>query len=133
DDRDALAGAVLRPIRRDPPLGPAAIDDRVLDVLDRDRRIGDAEHARALARRGARAPRELREVVRLVQTVERLLPTSLIDEVVPLWNQVVDRTTVSGLTERHAAVHAACALDLEVLLRRRREDLLEIAGALGRV
>lgn len=34
------------------------VDDGALDVLDGDGRLGDAEHARALARRGAHATRE---------------------------------------------------------------------------
>ncbi len=38
DDRDPLAGARLGRLRRDPAFGEAAVDDRVLDVLDRDRR-----------------------------------------------------------------------------------------------
>src|SRR5690606_36925686 len=96
-DRDALAGPALRPRRLHPAFRPAAVDDRVLDVLDRDRRIGDAEHARAFARRGARAAGELGEVVRLVQPVERLAPAAVIDEVVPLRDQVVHRATVRGL------------------------------------
>src|SRR5690606_33053633 len=71
-DRDALTGPALRSVRLHPALGPRPVDDRVLDVLDRDRRVRDAEHARALARRGARAAGELGEVVRLVQAIERL-------------------------------------------------------------
>lgn len=44
-------------------LYPAAlegvVDDGALDVLDGDGRLGDAQHAGALARRGAHATREL--------------------------------------------------------------------------
>ncbi len=130
---DALAGARGRNLRHDPALREAAVDDRVLDVLDRDRGVGDAEHAGAFARRGAGAARELREVVGLVQPVERVAPTALIDQVVPLRNQVVDRAAVVRLTERDAAVHAACALIAQMLLVGRRENLTEVADTLGRV
>src|SRR5690606_3358205 len=83
--------------------------------------------------RGTGAARELREVVRLVQPLERVAPAALVDEVVPLRDQVVHGTAVLGLAERHAAVHAARALDLQVLLGGLREDLFEIADALARV
>src|SRR5690606_30373785 len=133
DDRNPLTGAFLRTARLHPALGPASLDDRVLDVLDRDRRVGDAEHACAFARRGARAPGELREVVRPMQAIERFAPAAVVDEIVPLRDQVVDRTAVRRLAERHAAIHAARALDAKMLLARRREDLFEVADALFRV
>jgi hypothetical protein len=56
---------------------------------------------------------ELREVVGLVQPVQGFAPAALVDEVVPLRNQVVDRATVVRLAERHATIHAAGALALE--------------------
>ena len=105
-------------VRLDPAFGEAAVDDRVLDVLDRDRRVGDAEHAGALARRRAGAARELGEVVGLVQPIERVAPAALIDQVVPLGDQVVDRAAVVRLAKRHAAVHAARALVAQMVLGR---------------
>lgn len=44
---------------RDPAALEGVVDDGALDVLDGDGRLRDAEHARALARRRAHAPREL--------------------------------------------------------------------------
>ena len=73
DDGDFLAGARRGRFGRRPSLLPAAVDDGALDVLDRDRRRVDAEHARAFARRGADAAGELGKVVGLVQALERLL------------------------------------------------------------
>ncbi len=120
DDGNALAAARRGHVRLDPTFGEAAVDDRVLDVLDRDGGIRDAEHAGALARRRARAARELREVVGLVQPVERVAPAALVDQVVPFRNQVVDRAAVVGLAKRHAAVHAARALVTQMVLGRLR-------------
>ena len=54
----------------DPALVPGAVDDLDLDLLDRDRVLVDAEHARGLARRRAQPPGELREVVRGVQPLD---------------------------------------------------------------
>ena len=123
--------------RHDPAFVPAAIDDRVLDVLDRDRRLVDAEHARAFARRRADAAGELREVVRLVQALERFVPQAAIDEVVPFRDQVVDRAArghaadqLAGVAERHAAVHAARALLAQPLLLHVVMELFPVAHAL---
>ncbi len=67
DDGDAAAGAKRRRLRRDPALGECAVDDRLLDLLDRDGVVVDVEHAGRLAWRRADAPGELGEVVGRVQ------------------------------------------------------------------
>ena len=133
DDGDALAGSHLRRARHDPALLEPAVDDRVLDVLDRDRRLDDPQHAGALAGGGAGATGELGEVVGLVQTVQRLAPAAPVHEVVPLGDQVVDGAPCLGLAKGHAAVHAARALSLEPLLVGLAEDLFVVAEALGGV
>ena len=119
--------------RHDPTFLEALVDDRHLDVLDRDRRIGDAEHARAFARRRTHASGELRKVVGLVQAIQRFAPVTAVDEVVPLRNQIVDRATVGRLTERDAAIHAARALHGQVLRVVRGIDFLEIEQPLRRI
>ena len=133
DDRHALAGPLRRRLRRDPAFGEAAVDDRVLDVLDRHRRIGDAQHARAFARGRAGAAGELGKVVRLVQPIERVLPAALVDQVVPLGNEIVDRAARFALAKRHAAIHAARTLRAQVQLGRRGEDFQEILRPLQRI
>ena len=107
--------ATLRPVStrggcgHDPALVPRAVDDRVLDLLDRDRvALVDLEHARGLARRRAQAAGELGEVVRRVQLADRVVPAVAVDEVVPVGDQVAERAAV--VAERHAALHAARAL-----------------------
>ena len=62
--------------RRDQPSSHAAVDDLDLDLLDRDRRLVDAEHARGFARRRAQPAGELGEVVGRVQALDRRVPTS---------------------------------------------------------
>src|SRR5262249_23727318 len=61
--RNALAGLGGRRFRLDEAFRKSAVDDVSLDVLDRNRRLVDAKHARGLTRRGAQAPRELGEIV----------------------------------------------------------------------
>ena len=133
DDRDLFAGALGRRFGAHPALVEGAVDDRVLDVLDGDRRIGDAEHARTFARRRTHAAGELREIVGLVQTFDRLFPALLINEMIPLGDEVVDRAAVAGLAKRHAAIHATRALRLQVALLGRGVDLVVIVQALQRI
>src|SRR5262249_30329356 len=117
DHRDLFTGARQRRLGDDPALGEAAIDDRALDALARDRRLAEAQHARPLARRRADAPGPLGEVVGLVQARQRLAPLPAINQIVPLGDQVVDRTAgraavhqLAGVTEGNAAIHATRAL-----------------------
>src|SRR3954468_1454203 len=97
-----------------PAFVPTAIDDGGLDGLDRDWRIVDAKHARAFARSRTHPTGELGKVVGHVQTIECLAPQSAIDEIVPFRDHVVDRAArrhaadqLAGVTEGHAAIHAA--------------------------
>jgi hypothetical protein len=139
DDGNLLAGAHRGRLGQHPALVPAAIDDLVLDVLDGDRRVVHAEHARAFAGRRADTAGELGEVVRHVQALECLAPQPAVDEVVPLRDHVVDRAArghaadqLARVAERHAAIHAARALVAQPLLLEVRMELLPVADALER-
>jgi hypothetical protein len=112
DDRDRAAGRPLRRLRLNPALVPGPVDDRDLDLLDGHRVAVDAQHAGALARRRAQPAGELREVVGRVQPLDRFLPVVPPGQVVPLRDQVAQRTAV--VAERDAAVHAAPGLPLEL-------------------
>ncbi len=127
DHRDPLARAHGWEVGRDPALVPGAVDDRDLDLLDRDRVGVDAEHARRLARRRAQAPGELGEVVGGVQAVDRVAPVVAVDEVVPVGDEVAERAAV--VAERDAAVHAAAGLLLERLAGERLVDLPPVEQA----
>ncbi len=127
DDRHPLARLDGGDLRHDPALGPGAIDDRQLDLLDRDRVVVDPQHARGLA--GGRAERagELGEVVRGVQAVDGRLPVVAVDQVVPVGDQVPERAAL--VAERDAAVHAAGALLAELDDRQGREHLPVVVEA----
>ena len=132
DDGDALTGLAARRAGRDPALLPRAVDDRVLDLLDRDRvALADLEHARRLARRGAQAAGELGEVVGRVQLCDRVLEAVAVDEVVPVGNQVPQGAAV--VAERHPAVHAASALLAQLLDGPREQELAVVVHAFERV
>ena len=127
-DGDLLARPLLRRLRAHPAALERALDDRDLDGLDRHRVVVDPEHARAFAGRGAEAARPLREVVRRVQPLNGVLPVVAVHEVVPVRDDVAERTAL--VAERNAAVHAARRLLLELGLREGEIDLFPVAQTL---
>ncbi len=102
-----------------------------LDELDGDRRLIDAQDAGGFARRGADAAGELRKVVGGVQAADRALPAVVVDQVVPVGDEVVDRA--AGVAEGHAAVHAARALLALLLFRKWLVDFEPVLDALFRL
>jgi hypothetical protein len=90
-DRDFFTGPGLGYLRDDPSLFKTLVYYRAFDCLYRYRRFVDAEDARPLARRGANPPGEFREIVRLMETLERFFPEPLVNEVVPLGYEVIYR------------------------------------------
>src|SRR5205807_8319847 len=74
DDRDLLSRPVRRGQRPYPALFPGLVDDGVLDRLDADRVLVDAQHARFLAGRRTDAAGEFRKVVGRMQYFDRRLP-----------------------------------------------------------
>ncbi len=132
DDRDRLAGLRLRRLGKHPALLPSTVDDRVLDLFDRDRvSLTDLEYARRLTRRRTQPAGELGEVVRGVQLLDRVLEAVAVDEVVPVGDQVAQRTTV--VAERHTAVHAASALLAQLSKWPCEEELAVVVRALDGV
>ena len=83
--------------------------------LDRYRRLIDPQHARCLARSGTDAAGELRKIIGGVQDADGLVPAAAKDQIVPIRNHVVERA--AGVAERHAAIHAARALGLDLFER----------------
>ena len=128
DHRDSLEGAVAGNVGLDPALGPGAIDDRAFDRLDGDRDVADVEGAGGLARRRTDAAGELGKVVGRVQHLVRLAPVAAIDQIVPVRDDVVDRATLVAV--RHAAIHAARALALELVLGQRLDELAVVLETL---
>ncbi len=132
DHRHPLAGVQARGLGQDPALLEGAVDDGVLDLLDRDRvALLYLEHARRLARRRAQAAGELGKVVGRVQLGDRVLPAIAVDEIVPVGDQVPERAAV--VAEGNPAVHAAGALLAQVLHRTREQELAVVVRALGRI
>ncbi len=118
------AGALGRQLRRRPALRPGPVGNLNLHLLDRHRVGVDAQHAGCLARRGTQPAGELREVVRRVQSLGRLPPIVPVDQVVPLRDEVAQRTAV--VAEGNPAVHAPGGLSPGVVGREVLVDLTPV-------
>src|SRR5690606_23427091 len=108
DHGDFLARLATGRLGRHPALRPALVDNGVLDGLDAHRIVVDVQGTGRLAGGGTHAAGELGEVVGGVQHFQRAMPILLVDQVVPVGNDVVDGTAAGA--ERNAAVHTAGAL-----------------------
>src|SRR5262245_2009217 len=138
DHRDLLAGLRGRHFRLQPAVLPGAVDDRAFDRLDGDGVLVDVERAGGLARRGADAAGELREIVGRVQVARGFFPVALIDEVVEVGDLVVDRAARRARRHRagamaigDAAIHAARSLVARVLLAQGNDEFFVVLDALG--
>ena len=79
----------------DPAIGESAVDDRAFDRFDRDRRIAKVQRASGLARRGADAAREFREIIGRME-IARAASSQFarVDEIVPIWDLIVDGAAI---------------------------------------
>ena len=116
----------------------AVFHDGTLVLLDSDRVAGDiAAGAGGFAQSGADPAGELWVAVRGNQAVYGQIPLALVDQVVPLRDQVIQRAAAehtaqldAALAEGDAAVHAACALGLLLVGMQRDVKLVKILDAL---
>ena len=116
-------------LRFDPAFIPGTVNDGVLNRLDANGRIVNVGHTGGFARCGADAARELGEVVGAVQHLDGIGPIALIDQIVEVWNDVVDGAAV--VAKRGAAIHAAGTLNLGLLRRQGDDELFVVLQALG--
>src|SRR5215213_1467926 len=130
DDRDLPPRPLLRRCRPgdDPSLLEGPVDDGELYLFYGHGFVVDGEDAGGLAWSRAEHPRELGEVVGLVQAVYGLLPVLAVDEVVPVGDQISQRT--ASVAEGHTAVHAARGLPPELLVGHRPVDVAVVLDAL---
>src|SRR5215471_4692543 len=128
DDCNRFPAPIFRRSRTDPALEKSSLDDVLLILLNRDRWLSDTQHARSLTRSRTNASGKLREIVGGVQLTHGFFPIPTINVVVPIRNEIVDRTT--GLTERHTAIHAARALFAELVFRKVLIDFEPVVHAL---
>ena len=105
---------MLGRLRFDPAFLIGAFDNGHFDIFNGDGRLIDAEHAGVFARGRAHAAGEFGKIVGLVQAFDGLFPVVAIDQIIPVRDDVADRTT--ALAERNPAVHASRPLGLDFFL-----------------
>ena len=103
DDSDGLSGSLRWPAGSDDPFLKRTIDDRDFDILD-GHRIGiDSQDARSFAGCGAKPACKFGEIVRREEPQQRLLPLIAVNEIVPVRNDIPERTTL--VAERDTTIH----------------------------
>src|SRR5580658_6398447 len=112
-----------------PAFVKSPVHDIFFDLLDGYRRLIDAEYAGGLTRCWTNPAGEFREVVGCMQLPHCFLPTSVINQIVPIGNQIVDGT--SRLTKGHAAIHAARALSAKIRFGEIEVDFEPVVDALS--
>mmetsp|Transcript_25040 Transcript_25040/g.57656 ORF Transcript_25040/g.57656 Transcript_25040/m.57656 type:complete len:649 (-) Transcript_25040:4165-6111(-) len=110
NDSDADVGAGLGRAGADGARLPAPVGDGVLDVLDGDRLSDKAGDARSLTGRWAHAAGELGEGVGAQEPVQGAAVIIVVDQSVPLRNEVVDGAAGVGVAVGRAAIHAPLCL-----------------------
>jgi len=106
-------------------------DNRALDRFDRDRIVINVQRAGLFARGRADVSGKLGEIIGRVQYVQRLLPLIFVHHVIPVRDDVIDRTP--AMTKRDAAVHAARTLLIELLFLERGINFFEDFQAFARI
>jgi hypothetical protein len=127
--RDLLAGLALRQFGFYPALSESTVGDLAFDCLDRHRLLSEVERTSGFAWRRTDAAGNFGEIVGRMQVADRLLPIAAIDEIVPVGDLVVDRTTVVAIGD--AAIHAARRLIARGFLGKRDDELAVMANAIG--
>ena len=90
----------------------------------------DTKNATCLARCRTNPPGEFRKIIGFMKPFDGLFPLIAINKIIPIWNDVTDRTAL--LAKRNTAIHAAGALRLQRLFRHFIVKFFPILDAFGR-
>ena len=136
----ALACPYLGRIRDGISLLIGILDNGMLVLLRRNRITVQTAGTCSLAERRTYSGGKLREIVGLFQPVICLLPVTGVDKVIPLGNQVMQRTATchpadchARLAERNAAFHTPRTLKLLLFLRQIFMKFIEMLNTLLRL
>ena len=136
----ALAGAGGRRCGVQPALGVSRFDNGVLVLAHGHAAAGHIAAGAGRFTQGRAHPAgELRKTVGSHQPMHGQLPLAMVNKVVPLRDEIVQRTARghaadhhAGLTEGNTAVHAACRLRLLLLAGEPDVKFVEVFNALQR-
>ena len=114
-------------------------NNRVLYVLDGDRKLNNAEHAGTFAWSRTDPSCKLWKIIGFHQPVISFMPETFINVVIPFRNKIVNRATAchaaqhkAGMTVRRTAIHTASTLFLQISFRHLLMELLPIFYSLQR-
>src|SRR6202041_3587427 len=99
NDGDLLARTLARRLRLNPAFRETTIDDLLFYKLDRYGIVIDPEYTRRLARGRTDPSRELGKIVGRMKLPQRLVPAAPPHQIVPVGDQVIDRT--AGMAKRN--------------------------------
>ena len=91
-----------------PPLCPGAVNNGTFNGFDGDRIVIDIQRTRCFARCRTNAAGEFWKIVGGMKVARCFLPAVVVDQIIPVWNLVIDRATIVAIG--NAAIHAACRL-----------------------
>ena len=138
DNCHPFARALRRDVRLHQSLLKGVFNNILLQITNRHRIIHQTCIARALAGSRADMRGKLREIICFVQACISISIHAMINKVIELRHQVMQRTAgdhtanhQTAVAEGHTAVHAACSLTAQCLLLRQaaRLDFLPIVNA----
>ena len=104
----------------DQPKGVGFFHNIFFDQLYGNGIYVDAKYTTGLTGSRADSSRKFRKVVGIVETIQRILPATVVDKVVPFRNKIVDGTArrhvghqVAGMAKRNSAINAPSSLRLQ--------------------
>src|SRR5688572_539345 len=121
---DFLPGSYRRRRSLHPAVLECFFDNRDFDLFDRHRICIDTENAGAFTRCRAYSTGELGKVVGRMEALNRFTPATPVNKVVPVGNDVSQRTTL--VAEGNPTIHASRCLDLQLVFREVLVDLLPV-------
>ena len=126
-------------VRTDQSGVPGVFNNGTLVGFRRHRISVEVAGAGSLAQCRAYSGSKLRKTVGFFQAIVRLLPVSMIHQIVPLRHQIIQGAAgshagnhASGLAERHAACHTAGSLELLFFWRKAAVKFVKVPDALQR-
>ena len=116
DNRNPFATAICHWLRPNPTLFKAFVNNRNLMQLDRHRRRDNPQHTGCFTGGRADPTSEFGKIVGRMESLQGLFPLTTINQIVPLRNQIAERTAAHA--EGYAAIHAARRLGFGLLVSR---------------
>ena len=107
-NRYTFACSGLWRLGRYPPFGPGFVDNCVLNGFDSNSVIVNVQRTSGFTRSRTNSPGELRKIIGRVQYINRPTPVLVINQIVPVGDDVVDGAPV--VTKGDATVHATSGL-----------------------